>query len=227
MEVGDVSAHKAEEPASFEKAASAINDFYTSRYRDDKGNVRYADVFNALGSLAGFGCQMAIREGFIKPGLMPENKAFVVVQTRSGQKFFFGDFLNTPLLAEGGGQISVWSLVGAAAQKAGARELPELTEILTHGAKVVGSAEFGVPRVPAQYRSQYLPIDVLKNDWSGMLKTLKDNKVDPRFWGWAFALAAQHLILNNNIIFDAGIAAKIMMETAIPMSKIDPASIGA
>jgi hypothetical protein len=222
--VVDLSGHSQAGPAPYEKAANAIKDELTARYRNANGVTSLPDVFNELGALSGFGCQMAIREGFIKPGIVTEDKAFVVVRTKDGGKYFFGDFLNAPLLAEG--QISVWSLVAGAAQKSGAKELPSVQEIVAYNAKTLGTKDFGVPRIPEQYRSQQLPIDVLKKDWPAMEKLLKDYQVDPKFFGWTFALAAQYLIQNNKDTFDPKMAASIVMEAALPMSKIDPAIIG-
>jgi hypothetical protein len=223
--VGDIGGHSTNGPASFEKAASAITDILVARYSDGNGATNFADVFNALGALAGFGCQMAVREAFIKPGIVTLDKAFVVVTTKDGGKYFFGDWLNTPLLSEENGQVSVWSLVGAASQAAGAKALPDVLEIVEYNAKTLGTKDFGIPRVPEQYRSRELPIDILKKDWPAMQKLLVDYQVDPRVWGWTFAQAAQNLILKNKDDFDPGAAAKIVMEAALPMSKIDPATL--
>jgi len=213
------------EPAPFEKAADAIGNLISVRYRNNHDGINSAAAFNALGALAGFGCQMAIREGFIKPGTMSEDKAFVIFRTTDGQRYFFGDFLNGCLFQEEG-KISVWSLVAGAAQKAGAKQLPDVEEIVAYNAKTLGTRDFGVPRVPEQYRSSEMPIDVLKKDWPTMQKLLTDYQVRPIFWGWTVALAAQHLIEKNKEVFDPGMAAKITMEAALPMSKVDPATIG-
>jgi len=225
LPIGTIGGHGTNGPASFEKAAGAINDIYLARYTNANGDPDFPNVFNALGALAGFGCQMAIREAFIKPGIVPADHAFVVVTTKDGGKYFFGDFLNDPLLNEKKGSISVWSLVGAAAQSAGAKEVPDPLEIVAYNAKTVGTKDFGIPRVPEQYRSRELPIDILRSDWPPMQKLLEDYQVDPRVWGWTFALAAQNLILTNKDTFDPAAAAKIVMEAALPMSKIDPATL--
>ena len=222
----DMSQHAGNGPSALERAAHTIDDQFTVRYRDTRGAPDYARAFNALGALAGFGCQMAIREGFVKPGLLPESKAFVVLGTKDGRKYFFGDVINGCLFEGRQGQITVWALVGGAAQKSGAKTLPNMGEIAGYNAKVLGSDQFGVPRVPEQYRSPELPIDVVKQDWPAMQKLLVDDKVDPRLWGWTFALAAQYMIVKSKDDFDPGMAATIVMETALPMSKIDPASVG-
>lgn len=225
MAPGPTKNTKTEESAPHEKAALAINDYFVKRYRSQSGTIDFASVLNALGALAGFGCQMAVREGFIKTGRITEEEAFVVVETKSGEKYFWGDFLNSPLLATDRDQISVWSLVAGAAQSAGAKMLPEVETIIKHNAETVGSEAFGIPRVPTKFAAQELPILVLKKYWPMMQKLLNDNKVDAKFWGWTFALASQYIIYGNRAALDPSMAAKIVMEAALPMSKIDPASL--
>jgi hypothetical protein len=212
-------------PSPEVQAAVSIAEIFVDRYRDDDGATNFADVFNALGALAGFGCQMAIREGFIKSGAITEQKAFIIVQTKDGGRYYFGDFLNAPLLGNGSA-ISVWSLIAEGAQRAGATALPDIREIADNDAKTVGTRDFGIPRVPERYRSAELPIDIVKKNWPAMQARLQREEIDPRFWGWTFALAAQHLMVDNRDRVDPAMAAKIVMEAAIPMSKIDPATIG-
>lgn len=213
------------EPAPFEKAAQAIKSDFLSHYRNAQGLVCFPDVFMALGSLAGFGCQMSIREGFIKTGAISEDKAFVVVKMKDGETYFFGDFLNIPLLGGEKNQISVWGLVAGAAQQAGAKDLPDVREMVAYNARVLGTEAFGVPRVPQEYRSKVLPRDVLRKSWFAMQKLLTEYEVDPRFWGWTFALAGRYAILESKDSFAPEMAVKIMMESALPMSKVNPATL--
>jgi hypothetical protein len=212
-------------PSSSEMTAQVLRDRMRERYREPRGGVDSASAYNALGALAGFGCQMSIREGFIKPGVITADKAFVVAKGKDGKTYFFGDFLNAPLLGGGGAQISVWGMVGGAAQAAGAKSLPDVVDIVRSSAASVGTADFGVPRVPKEFHAREFPMDVLKSQWAEVQTLLSDNHVDPRFWGWTIALAAQYLIVEDKSGFDPAMAARIVMEAAVPMSKVDPASI--
>lgn len=208
----------------YEAAANAIVDNMTLLYGDSRG-PNLENVFNVLGALAGYGCQMAVREGIVKPGLLPEEKAFIVYTAPNGERYFFGNFINASLLGNEKIKTSVWSLIAEAAQQAGAKELPDIQELAAHTLKTVGTKDFGVPRVPPKYHSGLLPVDALKKNWLPMQKILVANQVDPKLWGWTFALAARKLILKNKDSFDPAMAAKILMEAAMPMSKIDPATI--
>ena len=46
-------------------------------------------------------------------------------------------------------RVSIWSLVAGAAAHDGARQLPDVREMFAYQARVLGSDQFGVPRLPA------------------------------------------------------------------------------
>ncbi len=192
---------------------------YSARYKDERG-VHIETILSNLGALAGFGCQMAIREGLIKTGQITEQDAFITVETTDKQKYYFGDFLNEPLLSTKEGRISVWTLVGGAAQSLGS-PLPDINEIVGYYAGTVGSDAFFASRLPEKHRPKQLPIEAL-GYWSATRTMQIMYKVDTLFWGWTYAMAAQRLILQAKDIIDPGMAARIVMEAAIPMSKMDP-----
>jgi len=209
--------------APHERAADAINEVFIAKYRRRDGSDDCASIYSALGAFAGFGIQMAIRETLVNPGKMPEDEAFVIIETNDGKRYYFGDLLDGGLF--GGQTISVWSLIAGAAQAAGAELLPDVNEIASHNAKVLGKKEFGIPRVAEAFQPRETPHDVLRSDWRPMRELLVRYGVEPRYWGWTFAMAAQYLILRDKGKFDPAIAAAIAMEAAISMSKIDPRDV--
>ena len=71
----------------------------------------------AVGALAGFAAQMAIREDFIKSGKIAADKAFNVVATQDGSTYYFGDLLNEGLVATRQGNYSVGTLVAGVTAK--------------------------------------------------------------------------------------------------------------
>jgi len=206
-------------------AAEAIHAYFEKKYSKDKA-TQLESVLSALGASAGFGTQMAIREGFIKTGKVPAGKAFMVFETKDGSKYFFGDFLNHGLFEAPQGQITVWSLVGGGAQKAGAKTLPDIIEIVKYNASTIGTPSFGIPRLPKGYQPQELPTQILHNSWNDVQSILVSQHINPTFWGWVPALAAQKLIIQEKDKIEPSVAAKIVMESALPMSKVDPAKIG-
>lgn len=208
-----------------EAAVTAVTDFFVQRYSDANG-IHLESVISALGATAGFGTQIAIREAFIKTGKISEKAAFVVITTKDGNRYYFGDLLNEGLLGDvPKKQISVWGLIAGGAQAAGATSLPDIQEIARHNAAVLGSAEFGVPRLPEGHVLKELPLEVLRQTWPSVRSILEKNQPDPRFWGWIPALAIQKILIHRKDSIDPFLAATIAMEAAIPMSKLDPETV--
>lgn len=184
--------------------------------QDDRG-VHAESLLCALGALGGYACQASLRAQAVAKGL-PETAQLQVVSTKGGAQYFFGDHLND-LLA--GASHSVWSLAGGAAQHAGAKELPDLQEIFGHCASVVGTAHFGVPRVPDANRPAAQPLNYLQALWPGLLPTVKRFCPDPSHWPILYGLAIQQGIEMGKTALDPTLALRIVMESAVPMSKVD------
>lgn len=214
----------------YDVAATAIRDLVMKRYAGEKYSHRIEDLLTALGADAGYGCQMGIREGFIKLGIVQEKRAFVILGAKDGRKYYFGELLNGCLMnrskAKQGASITVWSLIAGAAQHAGADRYPDVEEIQRFTAQSAGLSSFGIPRLPKEHAPDELPIDALRATWPHIQKLLIAHAVDPRFWGWVCATAAQRVILQNKKSLDPSMAAKIFMESALPMSRIDGPGAG-
>src|SRR3954462_13924277 len=94
MEIGVIKGKATGSPAPHERAAAAIIEMLVATYRKSDGTIDYASIYSALGSFSGFGVQMANRETLVNPGKVAEDKAFVVVKTKYGKTYCFGDLLN-------------------------------------------------------------------------------------------------------------------------------------
>ena len=123
-----------------------------------------------------------------------------------------------------GSQYSVWGLVGGAAQQAGAKEFPDLNEVFQHTASVLGSEQFGVPRVPDNHKPADIPLNFLKALWPALLPTVKLFCPNPVDWPILYSLAIQEAIHAGKDSLDPSMAFRIVMESAIPMSKVDLAN---
>jgi hypothetical protein len=166
----------------------------------DASGIHAETVLATLGALAGFGVPMGIREDFIKSGKIAKEAAFTTVTTKDGSTYYFGDLLNEGLVASRPGNYSVWTLVGGAAQRLGAKSLPDLKDLFSHVSRSVGGKEFGVPRLP--------------------LRNIQ--------WSLILAFAAQLFMVNEaKDIIEPGLAARVVMEAAVPMSKEDPRRVHA
>jgi hypothetical protein len=182
--------------------------------KDAKG-VHVESLLSLLGSLAGFSCQMSIRTENPAAG----DSAFVVVGGADGRNSFFGDRLNQPLAES---QYSVWGLTAGKAQGLGCTELPDLNEIFSYVATTVGGDRFGIPRIPDGHRPGDLPLNYLKAFWPGIMPIVSKFCARPPEWPILFGIAIQEIMTMGKDVIDPKLATIIVMECAVPMSKIDP-----
>jgi hypothetical protein len=196
--------------------AKEINQRLINAMKGEKG-VHVESFLCALGSLAGYACQANLRAQSLEKGL-PQTSEFIVVETKDGAKYFFGDPLNAALAES---QHSVWSLAAGAAQHNGASTLPDVAEIFKHVTESVGGEAFGVPRVPEAHRAGDAPINYLKVLWPKLLPVVKQFCAKSGEWPVLYGLAIQEAIDMSKSVIAPEIAVSLVMESAIPMSKVD------
>lgn len=180
---------------------------------------RLEDLLNALGACAGFACQHATR---LLVAAKQPGARLTEVRTADGRRFYFGETLNAPLFGGPGVPASVWAYVAGGAQAAGATRYPDIAEIAAHTASTIGGRDFGVPRVAVRHQATELPIDALVRLWPSVLHHCEQLGVEPMTIGWHLAIAAQRAIVEGKDILEPGLAAAIVLEAAVPMSRIDP-----
>ena len=188
----------------------------------DTRGVHIETVLTILGALAGFAVQMGIREEFVKSGKISKEKAFLRIGTKDGSTYYAGKLIIEGLVSPRQGQFSVWTLVGGAAEHLGAKTLPDLRDLFDHVSRTVGGNDFGVPRLPPQNMPSRLPFELLDKFWNPVRNYLAASTSSPSQWPFVLAFAAQLVMLNTKGIIEPGIAAQIVMEAAVPMSKVDP-----
>jgi hypothetical protein len=194
-----------------------IVNWMTRVLKDEKG-VHIQTLLCALGSVAGYACQASIRTEFVLTKGLPENKVFVIVGAQDGRNYYFGDLLNKPLAEN---QYSIWTMTGGAAQHLGANELIDVGEIFKHVTHSIGSESFGIPRVSESNKAAALPINFVKLMWPKMLPYAKDFCETPSEWPMLFGSAIQEAMYMGKGMIDPALALSIVMESAIPMSKVD------
>lgn len=177
--------------------------------------VHIESMLCALGALAGHACQAAIRVRNIAQG-QPATTGLVAVDTKGGKRYFFGDAINLPL-AEG--QYSVWVLVATQAQRMGCGQLPDVAEIFKRAAETVGSDAFGQLRVPPQHLPHDLPINYARKFWPELLPRIRRFCPDPMHWPVLLGFSIQEVIEQGKQVLDPCLAARLVMESAIPVSK--------
>lgn len=182
--------------------------------------VRIESILGALGSIAGYSCQASVRAQARSQGL-DETAHFVRAECNDGKVYFFGDALNKPLVE---GQYSVWSLAAGGAEMAGCRDIPEPDEIFKHVAATVGSPEFGLPRLPAGHPLHDTPLNYVESFWPQLYPIISKFCPNPEHWPILLGLAVQDIMNQGRNVLDPCLALKIVMECAVPMSKVDRAA---
>jgi hypothetical protein len=191
-----------------------------SAMKDERG-VHVDSVLCALGALAGYACQASVRAQAMIAGV-DENALFVVVDTQDGGQYYFGDALNKPLAES---QYSVWGIAAAGAQMAGASTLIDLNDVFKHVSETVGSEAFGKPRYPQGHNAGDTPAGFLKALWPALFPTVKLFCQTPDHWPILYAIAAQQAIVMGKEAIAPELALQIVMESAVPMSKVKLAAL--
>jgi len=190
------------------------------------GQVHTETLLTEIGALAGFATQISIRRSVIESqGLDPAN-VLVEVVTKNDEIYYFSDLLNW-ILFENMDQppYSVWAYVAAAVPPERLLLMPDIPEIVSNAARSIGTRRFGVPRLPREHMPNKLPRAALDEHWRLAQAELVASGRDPSEWPYDFAMAAQWQISTGRGTLEPELAAKIVMEAAIPMSKLDPRTV--
>ncbi len=186
--------------------------------KNDKG-VHIETLLTIIGALGGYACHSAVREALVDTGQLPENQVFTILSGADGNKYYLGDYVNRPLAED---QFSFWGLVAGEAKHFGAVALPDIAQINGAVAKTLGSDKFGIPNVPENHRVQEKPIDFLKALWKQVNPVVERYIESPVEKPILFGLAAQKAIEMSKDIIPPEMAAQVLMESAVPMSRIGP-----
>jgi len=183
---------------------------------DTKG-IHAETLLGILGTLGGYSCQASIREEFVTEKGISERKVFLIVECADGSQYYFGDMVNKPLVES---QYSVWSLAAGVVQHLGAKNFIDIKEVFMYVTQTVGSNQFGIPRLPEGHNLGDVPKNFLKHLWPVYLPVAKQF-CPASEWPILFGMAVQEGITFCKDIIDPLLALSIVMECAVPMSKID------
>lgn len=211
-------------PEDLYGAAAAIEDLYNRRYTRNKV-IHLESVLSGIAASAGFGSQMALREVLIDSGKLCLYKVFFELETKDGQKYYYGERLNRLLFDGPKGSKNVWDIVAGGAEYAGARKIPDPKEIALYNAKTIGTPVFGIPRLPKEHEPLETPLEALHATWPQVRAIEKAHHISSEHLGWVCAMAAQKVIIQKSNKIDPSLAAKIFAESAFPMSKMNPDTV--
>lgn len=196
--------------------ARELNQRLLSAIRNEHG-VHTESLLSSLGALAGYACQVSLRSEALSRG-ESANAPFTVVQDANKRRYFFGDLLNQRLTE---GRYSVWNIATSALRKNGLQSLPDLTPIFKHVTESVGSEQFGIPRFPDGHNASDLPLNYVKDLWLVVLPLVREYSTKPAEWPVLFGFALQDALRMSRDVLAPEVALLVIMESAIPMSKVD------
>lgn len=190
------------------------------------GRIHAETILTEIGALAGFAAQMSIRKALIEPQQLDVTEILPEVVTKNGEKYYFSDTLNWVLFENlATPPYSIWAYVLDVVPVASRDDLPDMADILGHAARTIGTIRFGVPRLPAEHMPQKMPRAALEEHWRAVVQEFEAAERDPADWPYDLAFAAQWQMLTSRDHLALPLAARIVMEAAIPMSKIDPKTV--
>lgn len=199
-----------------------IADWLTRELKDQRG-VHCETMLTAVGALAGYAAQQALWEGMVRPGKMAIAQAFKVVETHSGRTYFFGEALDTILASMEPRRPSIWKIVAGGTVATGGEHQLDIDDLFRHCAATAGTAQFGLPRLPHNHLPSIMPWEALERFWPGARLLLA--LAEPLSWPLHMANAAQKLMLAMKGSIAPDLAVKIVMEAAVPMSRVDPTTV--
>jgi hypothetical protein len=203
------------------KIANQIIEWLKSEVSADP-DMNQVTVLTIVGALAGYAAQRAIWEGVVQTGGLSPTDVFEVRKTEAGEKFFFSTETDKLIGSLDPRYLSIWKII-TANTKTSTGEHPDVTELLEHCAASVGTPEFGVPRLPDGRQANLLPREAVNRLWAKARQQLA--KTEPTLWPMNMAVAARSLIVAAQRAIPLAVGIRIVMEAAVPMSRIDPATV--
>jgi hypothetical protein len=211
--------------------ASLQKFFIRSLSRD--GRLQLETLFCAVGALAGFAVQHALRQESLAAG-RAETDGLLTIESASGERFYFGDRLNAMLVPHRREDLTVWSMIAGEAMRLGAGDLGDGVDIFERVTKSIGTPAFGVPTPTEGHRPWLLPRQAIEIFWPSVRMGFTREPVvpvpgfklvEPRYWPLALAvIGAGYLALGKETLPPVR-AVALFMEAAVAMSKIDPTTI--
>ncbi len=188
---------------------------------DDRG-VRVESVLAGLGALAGFCAVQDVAQRVTAGQLKAKMPSVRVVDTEDGARFWFGDEIDAHLVEN---PKSIWSLTAGIAESLGAVDLPDLGAINRRVAGAVGTDAFGVPDLPPEHMPSASAQNLARELLPIAAQVLQTYDLPRGQWPVAVALSIQDIMEMAKDALDPALMARIVMEMAVPASRLDPETV--
>lgn len=185
----------------------------------DERGVHIQNLVAILASCGGAACLKAAFSTLEQAGQTPQQAGMMVIEGQDGRTYYYGDLPNRFLWES---EASLLGLtLGAAQELGGAVSAQMVEEVMGHVAKSVGTPEFGVPRLNDIERTSDLPIEWAKVFNAKLAQALDTYEVPYDQRPAAFGFALQRAIAAGRQAAPPASLARLAIECAIPMAKLD------
>ncbi len=218
-----------------EAAVAHLGGYLLTTYSDRKGGLHAPNAVSALGAWAGAFAQVQAR-ALLVSGVIPQTESTLLeMKTKDGASYYFGDAINACLLEGSEAFPAFWNLAAGAAKDSKVVDKIGLMEIVRHTSSVVGTSKFGVPRINNRYKPSEAPIDAVRMHGPLLLRHFLQLQLNPAMLMTVFGAAAQHFAtfaaeeardVRVTVAMPRLEIVRLYMESAVPMSKLDLASVG-
>jgi hypothetical protein len=190
---------------------------------DKNGITNIGDVWSLVGALGGFASQQAVWKACIEPGNRNPGEFLVGAGTTSGELLYYGEAINQFLFCVDGTHHSFYSLVAGSIPDPTPDRLPNLRNISAYVASTVGTPNFGLSRLPELRGRFEHPKQALNRNWEWVQEELLRFRNPPAHWPMILGFAAARALKGAD--GDQPLGAILVMEAAIAMSKVNPATV--
>lgn len=184
--------------------------------------VHVESLLAVLGSLAGFCCLHSCLKQAEALGRNTRECGIVDFETAEGERYYLGPPINALL---GESNLSLLALVMGMINHLGSQDYPDFPELAKHVVGTFGKPEFGIPRIPDQHQPGDLPINYVRAIWPQTLPHIEARVPILQERVMLFGFAIQTVMEMGKDVIPPALAGRLVMECAVPMSKVDPAAL--
>lgn len=217
------------------QARNDIGGYFLDRYSNANGRFDAVNGISAIGAVSGaFAHRQAL--SMLSNGTMPPDRtSYINVQAADGRTYWLGDAINYVIFEARGPDLSLYSLVAAAAGVPDPEASIDFAEIFRNTASTIGGPAFAAPRAGVVPRPSENPMNALTAHVPVLRTRMQQLGVHDSELVVAFGAAAQGLVPicageRPNIPVAQSVsrvqAVQLFFEAAIPISKLDPSLTG-
>lgn len=184
-----------------------------------ENGVHIESLLAVLASLAGFCCVDSALKQAAAWNKSSRDCGILDIETSNGDRYYTGDAINY-LLAES--ETSLWALVAGIINHFGSQDYPDVGEIAGYVVSTFGSSDYGRPRLSEKHQPADLPINYVRDLWPHILPLVEKRSPVVKDRILLFGFAIQNVVEMGKDVISPSIAGKLVMECAVPMSRLDP-----